>query len=236
MAGFKSLELSKCRQGFSFVGLIAALVLFAVIISGAIAIINRGDKEDSVMGPQKEQADIEQVSTTVPKPLEFRSEAGEIFPKAEKALKEGNHALAKELMNEAIMQELKTVKENKSEGGEILESYEEAKRRALPVLKKMWDFHAKVIKEEKVAVAENDIPNDFKDQSEFENIDEGDKDSVDPEDLADPEAPEEQPTDETSEKTCCGGWTEQGLYDLYYVDPDRMWAILWTCKDLEKCL
>jgi hypothetical protein len=72
------------------------------------------------------------------------------FSKAKKAFAEGNYELAEELTKKAILQALNTVKDAK-EG-----TYDEAKKKALPMLEEMWDVRSKINEAQKSDEGDDD--------------------------------------------------------------------------------
>jgi len=152
-------------RGVTKVEIIAVLVIFCVIISGVMVIMKRNSGTETDSLAKSEVVEIERGSTIEShaetehqSSLEERqpsfdslAKAEQSFAKARKALEEGEYEIAEELAFNAIVEKLMTVKENRGEDGSIVETYDQAKEKALPALKEMWDFSSKIREQNKIA-------------------------------------------------------------------------------------
>jgi hypothetical protein len=232
--------------------------MLCVIISAIAMIANRGSNTDPDGLAGSEVAEIQRGSTTGNEENidsrseaehqanpESRAEAQEILSRARRALAEGNYELAEELAYNSVQQELMTVRESRGGEGAVEETHDQARERALPVLKEMWSVYREIREKRETAALpwlepegpDPDEPIHDEPEPDGPMHDEPERDGSDPDEPvrdgpthADAGPVQGCPCRENPGLPCtCGGITWCEMNAMYDRDEGMFWRQLWSC-------
>jgi hypothetical protein len=146
-------DFSAPDTGFTLVQILVVLVILFVAISWLVIGFSRTDVHRADHLPQvrstemKSKAQIDRrvaqgrsAESDYQANMEARTAAGNLFADAKQALADGECYRAGELTTKAIIQIIATVKATGNGTGDMAESYEQAKKKVLPIVKEIWAF------------------------------------------------------------------------------------------------